>query len=352
VGSAVESPVDSTPSRRPAGRRARAVAFALAAGAAAVALAGCGANDKLAAQLEQQTVTVTVPVAGGASRGAAAQQAGAGTRGRGGEARRSGATSESDATSRSAATSGSDASRRSLTPATSARSAEGPAAARPREPATTPAAEQAPPGGRGATTAPPPQPTVLLRYATALRLRPGGTVVARLRARTEFGSPTVLPVVAQRGSWLGVVSAALPNGRLGWISGRATLEAHSSPYAIDASISRREVVVRRDGRIAMRFPVAVGGPGTPTPRGRFAVTDKLLTGDAASPYGCCILALSGHQPAAPQGWGGGDRIAIHATDLPQTIGTEASLGCLRAPADAIRKVVDTVPLGTIVTISA
>jgi hypothetical protein len=344
VGSAVESPVDSTPSRRLAGQRARAVAIALAVGAAAVALAGCGANDKLAAQLEQQTMTVTVPGAASAARGtssgAAAQQAGAGTSGRRGEASRSGATS------------GSDARRRSLTPATSARSAEGPAAARPREPATTPAAAQAPPSEHGATTAPPPQPTVLLRYATALRLRPGGTVVARLRARTEFGSPTVLPVVAQRGSWLGVVSSALPNGRLGWISGRATLEAHSSPYAISASISRREVVVRRDGKIAMRFPVAVGGPGTPTPRGRFAVTDKLLTGDAASPYGCCILALSGHQPAAPQGWGGGDRIAIHATDLPQTIGTEASLGCLRAPADAIRKVVDTVPLGTIVTISA
>jgi len=99
-----------------------------------------------------------------------------------------------------------------------------------------------------------------------------------------------------------------------------------------------------------RFPVAVGSPSTPTPTGRFAVTDKLLTGDASSPYGCCILALSGRQPRTPQGWGGGDRLAIHATPLEETIGTAASLGCLRAAGRVMRRLVATVPLGTVVTI--
>ena len=33
----------------------------------------------------------------------------------------------------------------------------------------------------------------------------------------------------------------------------------------------------------------------PTPIGRYAVTDRLLTGRSDSPYGCCALALSGHQ---------------------------------------------------------
>ena len=104
--------------------------------------------------------------------------------------------------------------------------------------------------------------------------------------------------------------------------------------------------------MVLRFPVAVGGPGTPTPTGRFAVTDKLLTEDPSSPYGCCILALSAHQPHTVQGWGGGDRIAIHATDLPETIGSAASLGCLRAPAADVRRLVRSVPLGTVVTIRA
>jgi hypothetical protein len=205
---------------------------------------------------------------------------------------------------------------------------------------------------RAAAAAPPPQPTIHLTRATALRDAPGGRVVGRVQPRTEFDSPTVLAVVRQRGGWLGVISPQLPNGRIGWISARATFEAHRSGYRIDASLSRREVVVRRNGRVVQRFPVAIGGEGSPTPTGRFAVTDKLLTNSTSSPYGCCILALSGHQTATPQGWGGGDRLAIHATNLPETIGTRASLGCLRAPTEAIRRAVNSVPLGTIVRITA
>jgi hypothetical protein len=314
-------------------------ALVLAAAGTALAIAGCGGNDAIVGQLEQQTVTVTVPAAAPSSEaptaGATSTTTPDGEPPAGGNA---GDAAQGDDTAAGGA------SRRSLTPATSATQAEG-AARQESEP--TPAERPSAPA-----SATPPQPTVLLRYATALRSRPGGSVVARLAPRTEFSSPVVLPVVGERRGWLAVISSALPNGQVGWISGSATLEAHSSQWRIVASLRHREVVVQRDGRVVMRFPVAVGGPGTPTPQGRFAVTDKLLTGNAASPYGCCILALSGRQPAAPQGWGGGDRIAIHATDLPQTIGTEASLGCLRAPTDDIRRVVSLVPLGTIVRISA
>ena len=225
----------------------------------------------------------------------------------------------------------------------------------PPAPAPATAAAPAPAPAAPARTArprPAPQPVVHVTRATALRARPGGPVVARLPARTAFDSPTVVPVVRRSGRWLGVVSDRLPNGRIGWISARARLQGHRSAWRIDVSLRRREVVARRAGRVAARFPVAIGSPSTPTPRGRFAVTDKLLTEDPGSPYGCCILALSGHQPSTPQGWGGGDRIAIHATNLPQTIGTEASIGCLRAPTAAIRRLVETVPLGTVVTIRA
>ena len=149
-----------------------------------------------------------------------------------------------------------------------------------------------------------------------------------------------------------MITRALPNGHVGWIPANARLVAYRTVWRIDASLSRREVVVRRSGRVVQRFRVAVGGPSTPTPTGRFAVTDKLLTDDPSSPYGCCILALSAQQPHTPQGWGGGDRIAIHATNLPETIGTAASLGCLRADAEEARRLVHTVPLGTVVRIRA
>ncbi|HEX4806707.1 MAG TPA: L,D-transpeptidase, partial [Conexibacter sp.] len=200
--------------------------------------------------------------------------------------------------------------------------------------------------------APAPQLTVQVTRPVRLHASPGGPVVGGLLPHTSFRSATIVPVVAQRGSWLGVITSALPNGRLGWIEANTALVAYTTPYAITASLRRRQVVVRRSGRVVMRFPVAVGSPSTPTPTGRFAVTDKLLTNDPSSPYGCCILALSADQPRTPQGWGGGDRIAIHATDLPETIGSAASLGCLRAPEADARRVVRSIPLGTVVTISA
>jgi lipoprotein-anchoring transpeptidase ErfK/SrfK len=203
-----------------------------------------------------------------------------------------------------------------------------------------------------AAAAPRPQGQLTVHVTRPVRLRssPGGPVIGGIRPRTEFDSPTVLAVVRQRGAWLGVLSPDVPNGRIGWISKNAALVPHRTRWSVVASLSRREVVVRRAGRVVQRFPVAIGGPSTPTPVGRFAVTDKLLTNDPGSPYGCCILALSATQPHTPQGWGGGDRVAIHATNLPETIGTAASLGCMRAPTEAIRRVVRTVPLGTIVTV--
>jgi lipoprotein-anchoring transpeptidase ErfK/SrfK len=199
---------------------------------------------------------------------------------------------------------------------------------------------------------PPGRLTVQVTRPLNVRAIPGGAIVGHVRPQTEFESETLLPVVRRRGSWLGVISTALPNNRIGWISASTGLVAYRTRYSVVASLSRRQVVVRNEGRVVMRFPVAIGSPSTPTPTGRFAVTDKLLTEDPGSPYGCCILALSAHQTTTPQGWGGGDRVAIHATNLPETIGSAASLGCLRGPADDVRRAVDSVPLGTVVTIRA
>ena len=218
--------------------------------------------------------------------------------------------------------------------------ASAPATTTATTPAAAPEAERPPPG----------RLTVQVTRPVRLRATPGGAVVGGVLPRTEFRSDTILPVVRQHDGWLGVISKELPNGRIGWIAANAGLVAYRTPYSVVVSLRRREAVVRRAGRVALRFPVAIGSPSTPTPTGRFAVTDKLLTEDPASPYGCCILALSAHQTHTPQGWGGGDRVAIHATNLPETIGTAASLGCLRGPADAVRHLVHTVPLGTVVTI--
>jgi lipoprotein-anchoring transpeptidase ErfK/SrfK len=186
-----------------------------------------------------------------------------------------------------------------------------------------------------------------LRRAAALRLRPGGRVVAQVGTATEFGSPQVLAIGRRRGRWLGVVSAALPNGRLGWLQRdeRAVATARVR-YSLHADLSARRLELRRGGRRVARLAVAVGRPGSETPTGRFAVTDKLEGARFGAYYGCCILALSGRQPNPPPGWRGGNRLAIHGTSAPASIGRASSAGCLRAADRGLRVLMRTVPLGT------
>lgn len=193
--------------------------------------------------------------------------------------------------------------------------------------------------------------TARLLSATALRARPGGRVLHRLGVRTEFGSRRVLSVTARRPGWLAVIASERPNGRVGWIPERRA-RLGGTDWSIHVDRSARRLTLRRDGRAVRSFPVAVGRPGTETPTGRFAVTDKLHPSDPGSPYGCCALALSGHQTKLIDGWPGGDRLAIHATPNAETVGKAASLGCLRAHTRDIRRLMRTVPVGTPVFVRA
>jgi lipoprotein-anchoring transpeptidase ErfK/SrfK len=200
-----------------------------------------------------------------------------------------------------------------------------------------------------ATAALPPAPAGLfeiarpVRPAIVLRTAPGGRVIARLRNRTEFGSPLVLGVAARRGRWVGVISSALPNGRLGWVA-RASVRTVAAPMSITVSLSRKRLVLRRGANVVRTLAVGVGRSSTPTPRGRFVVTDK-LRGNAV--YGCCILALSGHQPAVPSWWRGDARLAIHGGGYGPS-----SYGCLHASDADLRYLMTHVPLGTPVIVRA
>ncbi|MDP9377935.1 MAG: L,D-transpeptidase [Actinomycetota bacterium] len=193
--------------------------------------------------------------------------------------------------------------------------------------------------------------TARLRDQTELRVKPRGRVVRRLARRTEFGSPRVLSVVRRRGNWLKVLVAELDNGRRGWVRADA-VALGSTRWSLHVDRSARRLVVKRAGRRRWSITVAVGRPANPTPLGRFAVTDKLSPNRPASPYGCCILALTGHQTKLVPGWPGGDRLAIHATPQTSSIGQAASLGCLRAHTSSMRKLMKLVPVGSPVFIRA
>jgi lipoprotein-anchoring transpeptidase ErfK/SrfK len=170
--------------------------------------------------------------------------------------------------------------------------------------------------------------------------------VARLGARTEFGSRTRVPVVRRRGRWLGVVSSALPNGRIGWIRDtRAVARRRTAPVRLVVDRSRARLTAWRGRKVLRRVPVGLGRRGSPTPLGRFAVTDK-LPGAAINPvYGCCILALSGRQHRLPIGWTGGNRLAIHGAEARRS-----SAGCVVVPDRALRHLMREVPVGAMVVI--
>jgi lipoprotein-anchoring transpeptidase ErfK/SrfK len=190
-----------------------------------------------------------------------------------------------------------------------------------------------------------------LPRATSFSAHPGGAVAGTLGATSEFGSKQVLSVAARRGPWLGVVASALPNGQLAWVK-RSDVRLKRTRWSLRADLSAHTLRLLRGHRVMRRISVAIGRAGSETPTGRFAITDKLAGSSYGPYYGCCILALNAHQLHTPPGWTGGNRIAIHGTDSPSTIGTAASAGCLRAADADLVVLMRRVPVGTPVFISA
>jgi hypothetical protein len=188
--------------------------------------------------------------------------------------------------------------------------------------------------------------------AVELRARPFGPVVQRVGSSTQFGSPRALAVVrTHRGRWLAVTQPELGNRRLGWVDASAGgLRYSRTALRLDVDLSRRTLVLYRGRDVVRRMLVGVGRPGSETPTGRYAVTDKLPGRAYSSYYGCCILALSATQPNLPSGWTGGNRVAIHGTPSASDFGRAVSAGCLHARDTDLRSLMRLLPLGTPVVI--
>jgi hypothetical protein len=191
-----------------------------------------------------------------------------------------------------------------------------------------------------------------VRRPVTLFRRPGGRPKLEIPARTEWRSPRVLSVVRKRGDWLAVLAPELGNGEMGWMHADRAASVDCVRWSLHVDLSRRRLFVRKDGHTMRRFTVAIGKRSNPTPKGRFAVTDKLRVTDQGSPYGCCVLALTGHQTRLPPDWPGGDRLAFHATSDLGSIGRRASLGCMRVTPGQAGYLIRTVPLGSPVFIRA
>jgi lipoprotein-anchoring transpeptidase ErfK/SrfK len=93
----------------------------------------------------------------------------------------------------------------------------------------------------------------------------------------------------------------------------------------------------RNGKLYKTYPVSVGSPATPTPKGNFRIINK-DDNPWGPQFGVKWLGLS--EP----------HIGIHGTNHPESIGLAVSEGCIRMYNRDILELYYMLPLGTPVTI--
>jgi lipoprotein-anchoring transpeptidase ErfK/SrfK len=128
--------------------------------------------------------------------------------------------------------------------------------------------------------------------------------------------------------WVEVLLPRRPNGSRGWVPADV-LRLRTTALRITIDLGDRRLTLHRAGRRIASVPVAVGKPGTPTPRGRFAVAEMVRTGLPGAFLGPIVFPLTGYSETLNEFAGGDGRVAIHGTSLPALIGTRASNGCIR-----------------------
>jgi lipoprotein-anchoring transpeptidase ErfK/SrfK len=161
---------------------------------------------------------------------------------------------------------------------------------------------------------------------------PGSTEPATtLAASTSLGTVRVVAVVeGPADGWLRVQLPVRPNGSEGWVP-ESAVELFVVDRRVEVNLGARSLVVTGPDGILLETTVAIGSSTSPTPTGRFFVTDSVILSDAAGPWGPHAFGLSAHSDTVTEFNGGDGIIGIHGTNQPSSIGESASLGCVRVP---------------------
>ena len=173
--------------------------------------------------------------------------------------------------------------------------------------------------------------------AVEARATPAGRPVARIAALAPWNrGPVGLLVLAERRApggrlWLRVRLPERPNGASAWIPANVTRLA-MTPWRIVISISSRTVDLERDGSSIRVLRAVIGAPGTPTPTGLFAVSERVSQPDPHAFYGPWVLLLTAYSDTLDHFDGGPGQISIHGragTSLRDPLGSARSHGCIR-----------------------
>ncbi len=168
---------------------------------------------------------------------------------------------------------------------------------------------------------------------------------------TYFGTDLAMLVVAEQAGWLQVQLPVRPNGTTAWVKGASfTTETHT--FHAEVRLSNHRLRVWNDDELIADTATVVGAKATPTPLGRFYVNDRIPIADPSGSYGPWILSLSAHSEVLETFADGRPVIAIHGTNRPDLLETDASNGCVRIPNDIVTLLAELVPLGTPVDIIA
>lgn len=172
-----------------------------------------------------------------------------------------------------------------------------------------------------------------------------------LEARRNEGRklPLVL-LVRKRGTrWLKVDLPTRPNQSSGWIrTKRAKLR--SNPYRVRVDLTEHRLTVFRGARAIVKRRIGVGRALSPTPTGRYYITDLIKAEDPTQVYGPYAFGLSGHSPVYTTFGSGDGQIGLHGTNDPSGLGSDVSSGCIRIGNRIITKLAKRLPLGTPVLI--
>ncbi|MCM8709834.1 L,D-transpeptidase [Clostridium sp. SYSU_GA19001] len=107
-------------------------------------------------------------------------------------------------------------------------------------------------------------------------------------------------------------------------------------YSININTAAKKLTLFKDGKLFKTYPIAVGKPSTPTPKGNFRIINKVF--NPGGPFGARWLGLN------KKGYG------IHGTNNPSSIGKAVSNGCIRTYNSNIIELYNIVPIGTPVKI--
>lgn len=165
--------------------------------------------------------------------------------------------------------------------------------------------------------------------------------------------PLTFLVIEQSGDWLHVYLPVRPNGSSGWVR-VSDVNLATTDYRVEVRLAEHRLLLHKGNEVVMDVPVGVGRDEVPTPGGVYYIKELLQPPTPGGTYGAYAYGLSGYSPVLESFAGGTGVIGIHGTNEPETVGTDASHGCIRMlDADITRLVTEFgLPLGTPVEIVA